>query len=48
MVRKAFHFYFVFATLVGFFCFNTTTLIVVLSKAYQATKMDIWKHLKYE
>jgi putative ABC transport system permease protein len=34
--------------LVGFFVLMLLTLIVVLSKAYQATKMDIWKHLKYE
>lgn len=33
---------------VGFFTLMLLTLIVVLSKAYQATKMDILKHLKYE
>jgi putative ABC transport system permease protein len=35
-------------SLLVFFVLMLLTLIVVLSKAYQATKMDIWKHLKYE
>lgn len=33
---------------VGFFVLMLLTLIVVLSKAYQATKVDILKYLKYE
>ncbi len=33
---------------VGFFALLILTLIVVLSKAYQATKVDVLKYLKYE
>jgi putative ABC transport system permease protein len=34
--------------LVGFFVLILLTLVVVLSKAYQATKVDVLKYLKYE
>jgi len=34
--------------LIGFFVLLILTLIVVLSKAYQATRIDILKYLKYE
>ena len=34
--------------IVGFFVLMFLTLVVVLSKAYQATKVDVLKYLKYE
>src|SRR5690606_23037620 len=33
---------------IGFVVLSTLTLIIVLAKAYQATRVDILKYLKYE
>ena len=34
--------------LIGFFALMILTLIVVLSRAYQATRVNVLKYLKYE
>jgi hypothetical protein len=34
--------------LIGFIALLLLTLVVVLSRAYQATKIDVLKYLKYE
>ena len=38
----------IYPFLIGFIALLSLTLLVVLSKAYQATKMDVLKYLKYE
>jgi putative ABC transport system permease protein len=38
----------VFPFVLGFLVLLVLTLIIVLSKAYQATKTDVLKYLKYE
>lgn len=38
----------IYPFLIGFIALQALTLIVVLSRAYQATRMDVLKYLKYE
>nr|WP_315200340.1 ABC transporter permease [uncultured Flavobacterium sp.] len=38
----------IYPFIIGFFALLSLTLLVVLSKAYQATRVDVLKYLKYE